>query len=138
MIVLLDTNIIVADFRLNSPNFAFLFESIEKGLIDVYIPAIVFDEILNKYRQRLNNAHSKLSSEIETYNKITGKSLNLIFNKADIDEEVRLYNKYLNNIIKELKIVKLPYPDTEHKRLANKAMRKIKPFNSNGKGVSLI
>jgi predicted nucleic acid-binding protein len=56
MKVVLDSNIIIADFWMQSPNFQVLLESSKKGNIDLMIPELVMDEVLNKFNQRIEKS----------------------------------------------------------------------------------
>lgn len=134
MKVLLDTNILVADFRMKSTNFEVLFYSIEQGFIDVYIPEIVFDETVNKFKERLEEVQTRILSEQKIYEKITEHSFDLPYKKSQIEKDIIKYKEYLTILIKKKKIKKIAYPLVEHDYLANKAIKKVKPFNSNGAG----
>ena len=134
MKVVLDSNIIIADFWLESTNFKVLFESAKKGDVKIYIPEIVLDEVINKYNQRLEQSKLKVDSELKTFKKLSRTDRKNPLTKTIIDKSVSDYQNHLKKIIKENSIVVLKYPKTDHKILAHKAMYKLKPFNSNEKG----
>lgn len=134
MKVVLDSNIIIADFWFESTNFKLLFESVQKGDIEMYIPEIVLDEVNNKFYQRFERSKNEIDSELRTFNKLSKKGIeNPIVNKL-IDESVIEYKNHLKEIIEKYNIKVLKYPKTDHKYLANKAMLNLKPFNTNEKG----
>ncbi len=134
MKVVLDSNIIIADFWLESTNFKVLFESAKKGDIIIYIPEIVLDEIIHKYYQRLEQSQQKIDSELQTFNKLSRMEIENPLLKEGIDKSLSEYQKHISQVIKENSIVILKYPNTEHKFLASKALNSLKPFNSNEKG----
>lgn len=134
MKVVIDSNIIIADFWLESTNFKVLFESVQKGDIQVYIPEIVLDEVINKFNQRLKESERKIDSELSTFKKLSKKDNKNPLTETIINSSVEEYKKHLEKVIKDNSIEIVKYPNTEHKFLVYKAMNKLKPFNSNEKG----
>lgn len=134
MKVVLDSNIVIADFRMKSNSFKILFESAKQEKIEIFIPEIVVDEIFNKYYQRLKKSKTNIESEITTYNKLTQLKKESDITDTEIDIAIDNYKKHFKKGVSENSIKILPYPETEHKFLAKKAMLKLKPFNSNEKG----
>jgi len=134
MKVVLDSNIIIADFWLETTNFKLLFESAKKGDVMIYIPEVVLDEVVNKFSKRLEDSERKIDSELNAFNKLTREKEKNPLTKAMIDKSVSSYQKHLRKIVKDNSINVIKYPKTDHKFLANKAINKIKPFNSNEKG----
>ncbi len=134
MKIVLDSNIIIADFWLQSTNFKILFESVKKGNLEVYIPEIVLDEVVNKYDSRINKSKNDIESELKTFHKLTKEKQKFTISDELLQSCLSKYQEHLQKIVKENNIIVLPYPKTEHKLLANKAMLKLKPFNSNEKG----
>jgi predicted nucleic acid-binding protein len=76
MKVVLDSNIIIADFWLESTNFKLLFESAIKGDVKIYIPEVVLDEVVNKYSKRLEDSKRKIDSELKTFKKLSREEEN--------------------------------------------------------------
>lgn len=134
MKIILDTNAIVSNFRMDSPNFQVLLENSKNGKDQIYIPQIVLDEVINKYGQRINAIKSTTEREINIYNQLTKGTKKRIISKSDIDTDIKKYSEYVEQLINESKIIKLPYPKTPHEIIAKRAMHKKKPFNSNGAG----
>lgn len=134
MKVVLDSNIIIADFWLKSTNFKILFENQNKGNIELLLPEIVLDEVLNKYSKRLSKSKSDIDSELKKFQGLTKEKLNSNLTNELIDSSVERYRTHLQNVILKNKIKVLPYPKTDHKFLANKAILKLKPFNATEKG----
>jgi predicted nucleic acid-binding protein len=134
MKIVLDSNIIIADFWMESTNFKLLFESAKKGDIQILIPEIVLDEVINKYSQRLQKSSRDVSSELKTFNKLSKGTIKQPIEQKLIDKSIKAYQKRLSEINKENEILVLKYPKTDHKYIANKAMLKLKPFNTNEKG----
>lgn len=134
MKVVLDANIIIADFWLESTNFKLLFESAKKGDVKIYVPEVVMDEVVNKYSKRLEDSKRKIESELKTFQKLTREKEGNPITADMIDKSVSEYQKQLKQVIKDNSIEVIKYPKTDHKFLAKKAINKLKPFNSNEKG----
>jgi predicted nucleic acid-binding protein len=134
MKVVLDSNIVIADFWLESTNFKLLFESAKKGDIKIYVPEVVLDEVVNKYSKRLEDSERKIDSELKTFKKLTREKKENPITSSVIDNSVSEYQKHFRQVVKDNSIDVIKYPKTDHKFLANKAINKLKPFNSNEKG----
>jgi predicted nucleic acid-binding protein len=134
MKVVLDSNIFIADFLMQTPSFSILFESSKTKQIDLYIPQVVIDEVVNKYEQHLTRIFTELNSELKKYNKLSESSIILPIEAKNIEEKVKSYRINIEKKINENFGTILDYPNVEHKFLANKAMLNKKPFNSNEKG----
>lgn len=134
MKVVLDANIIIADFWLETTNFKLLFESASKGDIKIYIPQVVLDEVVNKYNKRLEESKEKIESELKAFNNVSRLNNNNSITKSILNKSVTEYKNHLQKLIRENNIEIIVYPKTEHKFIAHKAINKFKPFNSNEKG----
>jgi predicted nucleic acid-binding protein len=134
MKTVLDANIIIADFRFNSTDSKILLESSKKGNIDLYVPEIVLDEVFNKFEERLAEAQSKTDKELSVIKKITNTKVKNKINEDFIDEKVTEYKKYIYNLFDKNNVEILKYPNVPHKKIVYKAIKKIKPFNTNEKG----
>ncbi|RMZ59351.1 DUF4935 domain-containing protein [Chryseobacterium nematophagum] len=134
MKVILDSNIIISDFRLSSPDSKILLEASKKGDIELHIPEIVFDEVYNKFKERLEEAKSKIDKEINIVKKLTTAKILENFSKNNIEEQLEEYKDYIQNLVNENSIKLIEYPQTSHKDIVKKAIKKLKPFNSGEKG----
>lgn len=134
MKVVLDSNIIIADFWLESTNFKLLFESVKKGEVKVYLPEVVLDEVVSKFGKRLEDSKRKIESELKTFKKLSWKEQENPITASIIDGSVAEYQKHLRKVVKGNSIEIIKYPKINHKFLANKAINKLKPFNRNEKG----
>ena len=134
MKILLDTNIIVSDFKMNSLNFQILFENCKKGNDQIYIPMIVKDETINKFRQRLKDARITTNKEIRIYNDLTGNKIEFLINDKELEINVVEYENFVNQLFADNKIIVLPYTKISHEIIAKRAINKKKPFNTNGAG----
>jgi predicted nucleic acid-binding protein len=134
MKVVIDSNVIIADFWLESANFQILFESVSQGNITLYIPQVVIDEVTNKYRQRLEKSSAIVNAELRTVGKLSRAVVKSPVNKGSIEEFVTSYSIKLMEILNQHGVQFLDYPNISHQYIAQKAMQRKKPFNANEKG----
>jgi len=134
MKTVLDANIIISDFRFNSPDSKILLEASKKGNIDLYVPEIVMDEVYNKFEERLTEAKSKIDKELGIIKKLTDSVLKEAVSTRSIRQNAKEYKAYIEKVFKDNNVKLLAYPKTPHKKIVRKAIKKIKPFNSSEKG----
>lgn len=134
MKVVLDANIIIADFWMRSPGFKVLFENAKQRNIELAIPQVVLDEVLNKFEQRLEKSKSDINSENTRFEKLADIKTGIAMPDKLVAKAKVKYHRYIKKVISNNEITILPYPTTSHSYLAKKAMLGKKPFNSNEKG----
>lgn len=134
MKTILDANIIIADFRFNSTDSRVLLESSKRGDIDLYVPEIVLDEVFNKFEERLVEAKSKIDKELSIVRKMTNIESHNEIDENFINKGIVEYKEFVHKLFNENKVNILGYPNTPHKQIVFKAIKKIKPFNTNEKG----
>lgn len=134
MKVVLDANIIIADFWMRSPGFKVLFENAKQGNIELVIPQVVLDEVLNKFGQRLEKSQHDINSENTRFEKLADMNTGIFLPDMLVTKAKNKYHRHFKKATSDNEIYILPYPTTPHAYLANKAMKGKKPFNSNEKG----
>ncbi|HLO55646.1 MAG TPA: PIN domain-containing protein [Saprospiraceae bacterium] len=134
MKAILDANIIISDFRLTSPDSKILLEAAKNKNIELFIPEIVLDEIFNKFTERLLDAKSKIDKEKNIIKKLTNLDLIDEFSLDQIENIAQEYKKYIIKIFDDNNVKILNYPSVTHKEIVQKAIKKLKPFNSSEKG----
>lgn len=134
MKVVLDTNAIYGDYNFRKPSMKILLEEIKNGNLNLYIPEVVLEEVVNKFRQGLEKAKKDIKSGLETILELTTDQLLGTLNEDFITESVQTYRDRLTALFAEYGIIILPILQTDHRFLMQKAMLKKKPFNTNEKG----
>ncbi|MGX9987227.1 PIN domain-containing protein [Soonwooa purpurea] len=134
MKVVIDSNIIISDFWMESIPSKMLLENSKNSQIDLYIPKVVLDEVCNKYNERIKSNLSNISREVKSFEKLSKQKTAISISKETEDKIFEDYKAYLSKTINENNIKILEYPNTSHEYLAKKAMLKKKPFNENEKG----
>lgn len=128
MRIVLDTNIIFRDFHFSSPASRTLLSGMAKANHSLYIPKIVFDEIVNKY--------------VEGVGELLGKArrlgfLGLTTNDSVVNDVIQArlsYTEFLMRIVKSVGASILDYPTTSHEELVERALKRKKPFRSTDTG----
>jgi len=134
MRVILDTNILCADYQLSGNAFHVLFEKIRQVGGALYFPKIVFEEVQNKYNEELKSWTAKINSSFEKLKRIVGPNAFLPISADRICELVTKYRGNLENKIITYGIVISDYPTTPHTSLIKRALERKKPFSESGTG----
>ncbi len=134
MKVILDANILIADFTLSSSAFKLLFSNANARNFTLYIPQIVLDEVINKFKSRLEKSIRDINSEIIKLNRLAGVELGRNISSDFSIGAVEKYKCFLDEIIDLNNIQIISYPETSHKYLVEKAIQIKKPFNANEGG----
>jgi len=132
MKIAIDTNILVQDFWLDSPNSKVFLNELSIIPASLHIPQIVIDETVNKYRERLVEKveeQKKINSEVS---KLLRKET--VYKTVDISKAKEDYNSFLNKKLNGAKAHILPYPKIEHKDVVKKILERRKPFKKGDAG----
>ncbi|MDF2655302.1 MAG: hypothetical protein K0R19_1776 [Bacillota bacterium] len=132
MHVILDTNIIVSDFYLRSPNFRLLFEYSDLLPYDIFLPEVVYDEVLNKYSEFLKKYVIEYEKSISQLKPLLIEKKK--FRGIDINKQYESYKRLLDDNIETKRIKLIPYPKTSHKKIVADELARNKPFKQNGLG----
>lgn len=131
MKVILDTNIFCTDYRMESTGFKVFFSGLHALDIGAYIPAVVYQEVLNKYSEVLNEHIDEINKSAHHFQRLTGIIINKdISLKSCIDEYKEHFDKKL--LINGIK--QLSYPSTPHEKLVHRELSRKRPFNPKGTG----
>ncbi len=135
MKIVIDTNVIHKDFFLQNAQIINLCETAKKCGIKVFIPQVVIDEVINHYREKIEDARSNFekakgglsffypNENIEDYFTVEKTAQLLEDYKIDLDKR-----------LSELDIQIIPYPDISHEKLVKRDLARKKPFQQSGKG----
>jgi predicted nucleic acid-binding protein len=131
--VIIDSNqIIQKDWFLSGAAFRELLRSSERSHIELIIPEIVFDEVVNKYREVLLSTQRDLKKVIRESNNL-GIPLEFdSLNDAHIDQLSTDYESRLRRILDLYRVKIAPYPDVSHEIVARRALDRRKPFDIHG------
>ena len=134
MKIVLDTNIILADFRLSGNAFRVFFEGIQRTGTKVYIPQVVIDEVIANFKERIDSLVNKIDRLKRTAKRLTDSfDENLSIHQLP-HEIVSDYRKVFLQQIEEAGIIILPYPELAHQKVVQRDLLRRKPFKENGAG----
>jgi hypothetical protein len=127
MKVILDTNILVNNFYLNSPKFIGLFGYNKKTRSQIIILDYVLKEVIKKYKE----AVTKYAEQNEQHSRI-------LFNKTDkIDTEplINSYTRFLFELVTDKKVSIPTSKNISSKKLFDRALEAKPPFDSSDRGI---
>jgi len=134
MRIVLDTNIIVGDYRLKGTAARVLLQQLPRSSHQLHMPQTVIDEALNKYRgewEHYRRSTDKLRREAQKRVKLDIPSA---MTSAEVDVRTDEYKHELDQILVDVGATIVPYPKTPHEKLALRAMERQKPFSESGTG----
>ena len=131
--VILDTNAICADYWMQGSSFRILFQGKHLLPIELMIPEVALDEVLNRYKEDLFEKKNAVTKALAQFDKIT-KNDRLNEMDPSIEELVSKYRIFLMAEIKNRKIKTIPYPKVDHKKIVEHDLKRLKPFKKDGSG----
>lgn len=140
MKIVLDSNIIIADYHLSSPLMRILTAFLQRTNSTLLLPKIVIEEVTNKYREHLTDVINKFTQSAKRLQYLDAsfndeKKQEYIENLSeDIAIKVEVYSKQLESRLNLLEADYIDYPSVMHESVARRAIEKRKPFTSSGKG----
>lgn len=131
----LDTNVIFNDFHLEGAKIKNLCESIKSTEDSVWIPAIVVDESINKYGERLRDCKLKTDGGISDLRRLIRRDVGVSpISDEFIRKESEDYAGRFKKQLHKLDIQIIPYPKISHQELVRRDLSRKKPFQTSGKG----
>ena len=134
MKVVLDSNIIVADFRMSGSNFRILTEWLPHTEHSVHVPQLVIDEVVNQFKSKLLRENDKVKSSLTRIEKMTGDEYPWPLDEARLNAALDAYRQGLHQKLRGLGASVLPYPNIDHPTLVERDLARRKPFSESGAG----
>ncbi len=134
MKIVIDTNIFCADYRMAGGGFRVFLEGLLRLGATCCVPEIVWDELLHKHLQQLQDAATKIVQANRTWAQLTGRPLVTQADQANAASANQEYRQFLEQRFREEGITLLPYPEISHRTLATRAVMRKKPFSESGSG----
>lgn len=128
--IILDTSVLVPDFRLRGKVFRAVLRTAQDLRDHIYIPKIVVDELINKFRRELQSYCDSLRSYEDKIKNLTGSHMGE--NRIDVSEQVVTYSDWLQSELSKNGIESIDYPVISHELLVKRALARRKPFCSEG------
>ena len=135
MHIVLDANILIADFRLKGSKFRILLDSLDKIGNVLCIPEVAFDETVYKFKKHLEDANRKMSNGIADVSHLLGRELSVpLLKSEDIEIETKEYREWLEIELGSYHAKILPYPKVKHKNVVARLLANKRPFKENELG----
>ncbi|MGD1046898.1 MAG: PIN domain-containing protein [Bacteroidota bacterium] len=134
MRIVLDTNILCADYPLKGNAFRIFLQALSRIGAKLYIPQIVIDEVLHKYETDLQEIAADFSKTANLWRRHTGDSLDILLTDKSIKLKCEDYSKWLLSQLHSVGTTIIPYPIVTHDVLARRAIERRRPFQESGKG----
>lgn len=132
--VVLDTNVFVADFQMAGTAFSMLLTHSSRVGHKTYVPEVVFDEVVNKFREQVSKSRENIEKELRFIQRISGAGLRTPLGIRKQNEILGEYETDLYHMLIATDVSIWPYPDASHKNLVGRALNRMRPFSENGKG----
>ncbi len=128
--VVLDSNILIADFHLSGPLFRQTLDGVQRLGATLIVPRLVADEVKNKYGERLREAARAAEKTAADLGRLLRREWG---DSIDVEEEAARYADWLDKALKRLKASVPDYPKTAHETVVRRALERRKPFDADGR-----
>ncbi|HTE85228.1 MAG TPA: PIN domain-containing protein [Dehalococcoidia bacterium] len=126
MLVVLDTNIFCADFKLVGGRFRTLLAAVDAGIHRLSVPEIVIDETVGKYASAVDAGFGSAQKALNDLDRLYPKQPTLDERLRDAAKED--YRPWLLGTLRDHSCRVLPYPDVPHSEIAQRAIARTMPF----------
>jgi predicted nucleic acid-binding protein len=134
--LVLDTNVLVSDWLLESPAGTHIRNQSLYGPITLIVPELVVREVVRVYRRKLKGAQRELRNAIVLRRKLQAgapdPALDQVVTDVNVDAAAGEYESRLRQKLEQAKARLVPLPDVSHDRLVHDALRGRKPFDQEG------
>lgn len=130
----IDTNFVHLDYFLKGTFITIICQSSEVLRHKVYMPMVVFDEIVNQHREELVKQVLKAHDIEKDIYRLTEKKIE--FNLNGLEDSCENYPVVLKRVIEEQGIELLPYPQVTHREVVRRDLHKRKPFREFEQGTT--
>lgn len=128
MIIVLDTNIFCRDFYARGTQIQLLLK-----MGNIIVPEIVFDETLNKHREKIRETGSAALKKLEEYNRLACDEIKIDFETKYAAEDAQFEDFLTNLLFSHDAYPSEDYPNVEHKIIVARALSRKKPFKPDGR-----
>ena len=131
MMIFIDSNILCANYYMQGTSFEII-----KKVGTIVIGEVVFDEVMNKYREHLTDQLQKIQKDVDGINRLFPKDKAVLFPEINRDLACEQYKEFLEMFIIESGLsIPEDYPnELSHKEIVERELQRKKPFKSNGAG----
>lgn len=115
-------------------NFRLLIGGVHVVPADLEIPEVVIDEVVNRYREDLDQAISRVRKSSADLERLLGRSVGAEFAELNAATEAQEYRMWFLAALERIGAEILPYPEIQHKEVVERDLQRRKPFKRDGSG----
>ena len=134
VLVVVDTCIFAEDYHLRTTLVRLLIEHCSTAGHQLVVPEVVVREVVNRYRERVEERRSKLLSAVEAVKDDTGREFQIDYSPDQLRADIQAYDHEFRNAIIGHGGKIQPIPNTSHDVLIGRDLARRKPFSKTGKG----
>ena len=133
MIVVLDANVIVADFRLNAPSSRLLIENLTQTGHKLAVPELVIQEVVNKFSEKVAADVCRLLKLSQSLSRKLGEPVAAGVLPIQVPQHAAAYEEFLRNKLQEHGAMVPDFPNVSHESVVRRALDRRKPFSPDGR-----
>jgi predicted nucleic acid-binding protein len=136
MALVLDANVLVEDWLLESPAATHIRNQSTYGPLAVLVPELVIREAVGVYRRHLKASQRELHRALKRRRQLQAgapdPALEAVDTSVDVDVAAANYSSRLRQVLERAGVRVLPLPQVDHDRLIEDALQGRKPFDQEG------
>jgi hypothetical protein len=129
--IILDSTVYRADLLLQGNAFRIFLPALERIGAKLVVPAIVFEEVANGFRESVEKYMELLKNVTNKGRRLGFEDMAFTFPKERAGVELAKYRRYLTS---RLKVENMEIPNVPHETLVRRALDRRKPFTEKGTG----
>ena len=130
-VIVIDTNILMADYALQGAGLKTLFEGSLRCGFSIFVPEVVFDELMGNYARRVRQGFDALA---KTKTNLSQLLIDVDTPEPDLDERRQNYEAGIRTVFNVHGVEIAAYPDVPPKDLIVASYQGRKPFKDSGEG----
>jgi len=134
VLVVVDTCIFAEDYHLRATLVRLLIEHCSTAGHQLVVPEVVVREVVNRYRESIEERRSKLLSAAMAVKDVTGREFQIDYSSDQLRADIQAYDHELRSAIIGHGGKIQPIPNTSHDALVGRDLARRKPFSKTGKG----
>lgn len=134
MLVILDTNVLTADFEMRGVTFTAVLNSILLTDHRIAIPEVVLAEVINNYEQLVRDTASGIRQQLRKSRGTFPANRLSIPDDAETKSLVNDYIQRLKSRLSEYQVLSLPYPPIPHSNVVDRVLAGKRPFSKDDEG----
>lgn len=131
MNIVLDSNIFISDFSLESPNWDTLLNFIKENESQIIIPQIILDEVGAEYERITKSLLDDYNRVANRLNKLSTYNTNVV--NIESEDIMPTKDSFIDYIKIKLDIKSFPYIDSLLAEVTQRAIKRIRPAKKDGR-----